>query len=114
LENLATNFSRLNNLVTNYGVEYNSTLFHIVPAEVAFVDDALIRRFSDNLYPHLLSLLFLFFLIETLMGHTTFITVTAKPFPHVLDQIEKAIDSISIPQTSILLSLLLLSTLSFA
>eukprot|EP00026_Physarum_polycephalum_P000423 Phypoly_transcript_00424.p1 GENE.Phypoly_transcript_00424~~Phypoly_transcript_00424.p1 ORF type:complete len:1603 (+),score=299.16 Phypoly_transcript_00424:284-4810(+) len=74
LEQLGSNFSTLPGPPTSYGIEFNDTLYHIVPAEIAFVDDALIRRFS---------------------GNRTFITVTAKPFPHVLDNVEKAISEIN-------------------
>lgn len=35
---------------TLYTIEFNKTLLHTLPATIAFVGDALLRRYTDNLY----------------------------------------------------------------
>jgi ATP-binding cassette subfamily A (ABC1) protein 3 len=73
LEDLGNDFTSLQP-VTAYGIEFNKTFLHIIPAEIAFVSNALMRRFSNNLRN---------------------IQVINKPFPHVLSALEEAASSIN-------------------
>lgn len=59
----------------DFGVEFNKTLLHILPAEIAFVSNAFMRRFTNNV---------------------SSIVIASKPFPHVLSAFERAVSSISI------------------
>lgn len=58
---------------TNYSIYFNDTLYHIVPAEINYMSDALSRRYSG-----------------------AGIQVTNKPFPHVLTAVQLAVSTLNV------------------
>lgn len=71
---MGSNFSTLP-LMSNYTLQFNNTLIHVVPAELAYLSNALVNRFTQ--------------------GQVS-IQASNKPFPHVLGAIELAVQNLSI------------------